>query len=95
MSMKMMNAAYLVDNVALLSLQEKQDGVEFHCFDMDSKVQTAEGHIGWDVLDKQPFSTLEESARMAALQKIPMQKSADGNLCWVNSRICLPERIRL
>ena len=33
MSMKMMNAAYLVDNVALLSLQEKQDGVEFHCFD--------------------------------------------------------------
>ena len=28
MSMKMMNAAYLVDNVALLSLQEKQDGVE-------------------------------------------------------------------
>ena len=61
-----MNAAYLVDNVALLSLQEKQDGVEFHCFDMDSKVQIAEGHIGWDVLDKQPFSTLEESARMAA-----------------------------
>ena len=45
--------------------------MEFHCFDMDSKVQTAEGHIGWDVLDKQPFSTLEESARMAALQKIP------------------------
>ena len=88
MSMKMMNAAYLVDNVALLSLQEKQDGVEFHCFDMDSKVQIAEGHIGWDVLDKQPFSTLEESARMAALQKIPMQKSADGNLCWVNSRRC-------
>ena len=41
-----MNAAYLVDNVALLSLQEKQDGVEFHCFDMDSKVQTTEGHIG-------------------------------------------------
>lgn len=38
MSMKMMNAAYLVDNVALLSLQEKQDGVEFHCFDMGSKV---------------------------------------------------------
>ena len=71
MSMKMMNAAYLVDNVALLSLQEKQEGVEFHCFDMDSKVQIAEGHIGWDVLDKQPFSTLEESARMAALQKIP------------------------
>lgn len=67
----MMNAAYLVDNVALLSLQEKQDGVEFHCFDMDSKVQIAEGHMGWDVLDKQPFSTLEESARMAALQKIP------------------------
>ena len=66
-----MNAAYLVDNAALLSLQEKQDGVEFHCFDMDSKVQIAEGHIGWDVLDKQPFSTLEESARMAALQKIP------------------------
>lgn len=66
-----MNAAYLVDNVALLSLQEKQDGVEFHCFDMDSKVQIAEGHIGWDVLDKQPFPTLEESARMAALQKIP------------------------
>ena len=60
MSMKMMNAAYLVDNVALLSLQEKQEGVEFHCFDMDSKVQIAEGHIGWDVLDKQPFSTLEE-----------------------------------
>ena len=25
-----MNAAYLVDNAALLSLQEKQDGVEFH-----------------------------------------------------------------
>ena len=71
MSMKMMNAAYLVDNAALLSLQEKQDGVEFHCFDMDSKVQIAEGHIGWDVLDKQPFSTLEESARMAALQKVP------------------------
>ena len=47
MSMKMMNAAYLVDNVALLSLQEKQDGVEFHCFDMNSKVQTAEGRIGW------------------------------------------------
>lgn len=64
MSMKMMNAAYLVDNVALLSLQEKQDG-------MDSKVQIAEGHIGWDMLDKQPFSTLEENARMAALQKIP------------------------
>ena len=42
MSMKMMNAAYLVDNAALLSLQEKQDGVEFHCFDMDSKVQTTE-----------------------------------------------------
>ena len=38
MSMKMMNAAYLVDNVALLSLQEKQEGVEFHCFDMDRKV---------------------------------------------------------
>ena len=38
---------------------------------MNSKVQTAEGRIGWDVLDKQPFSTLEESARMAALQKIP------------------------
>ena len=37
-----MNAAYLVDNAALLSLQEKQDGVEFHCFDMDSKVQTTE-----------------------------------------------------
>ena len=36
MSMKMMNAAYLVDNAALLSLQEKQDGVEFHCFDMDA-----------------------------------------------------------
>lgn len=71
MSMKMMNAAYLVDNVALLSLQEKQDGVEFHCFDMDSKVQIAEGHIGWDVLDKQPFSTLEESARVAALKEIP------------------------
>ena len=53
MSMKMMNAAYLVENAALLSLQEKQDGVEFHCFDMDSKVQIAEGHIGWDVLDKQ------------------------------------------
>lgn len=69
--MKMMNAAYLVDNAALLSLQEKQDGVDFHCFDMDSKVQIAEGHIGWDVLDKQPFSTLEESARMVALQKIP------------------------
>ena len=32
MSMKMMNAAYLVDNAALLSLQEKQDGVEFHCY---------------------------------------------------------------
>ena len=60
-----------VDNVALLSLQEKQDGVEFHCFDMDSKVQIAEGHIGWDVLDKQPFSTLEESARVAALKEIP------------------------
>ena len=29
MSMKMMNVAYLVDNAALLSLQEKQDGVEF------------------------------------------------------------------
>ena len=71
MSMKMMNAAYLVDNVALLSLQEKQDGVEFHCFDMDSKVQIAEGHIGWDVLDKQPFSTLEESARVAVLKEIP------------------------
>ena len=71
MSMKMMNAAYLVDNAALLSLQEKQDGVEFHCFDMDSKVQTTEGHIGWDVLDKQPSSTLEESARVVALQKIP------------------------
>ena len=27
--------------------------------------------IGWDVLDKQPSSTLEESARVAALQKIP------------------------
>ena len=66
-----MNAAYLVDNAALLSLQEKQDGVEFHCFDMDSKVQTTEGHIGWDVLDKQPSSTLEESARVVALQKIP------------------------
>ena len=70
MSMKMMNAAYLVDNVALLSLQEKQEGVEFHCFDMDSKVQIADGHIGWDVLDKQPSSTLEESARVVALQKI-------------------------
>ena len=46
MSMKMMNAAYLVDNVALLSLQEKQDGLVFHCFDMDSKVQIADGHIG-------------------------------------------------
>ena len=32
-----MNAAYLVDNVALLSLHEKQDGVEFHCFDMDGR----------------------------------------------------------
>lgn len=71
MSMKMMNAAYLVDNVALLSLQEKQEGVEFHCFDMDRKVQIAEGHIGWDMLDKQPFSTLEESARVAALKEIP------------------------
>ena len=38
---------------------------------MDSKVQTTEGHIGWDVLDKQPSSTLEESARVVALQKIP------------------------
>lgn len=38
---------------------------------MDSKVQIAEGHIGWDVLDKQPFSTLEESARVAALKEIP------------------------
>lgn len=71
MSMKMMNAAYLVDNVALLSLQEKQEGVEFHCFDMDRKVQIAEGYIGWDMLDKQPFSTLEESARVAALKEIP------------------------
>ena len=71
MSMKMMNAAYLVDNVALLSLQEKQEGVEFHCFDMDRKVQIAEGHIGWDMLDKQPFSTLDESARVAALKEIP------------------------
>lgn len=77
MSMKMMNAAYLVDNAALLSLQEKQDGVEFHCFDMDSKVQTTEGHIGWDVLDKQPSSTLEESARVVALQKIPVGAFAD------------------
>ena len=67
----MMNATYLVDNVALLSLQEKQDGVEFHCFDMDSKVQIAERHIGWDVLDKQLYSTLEGSARVAALQKLP------------------------
>lgn len=50
MSMKMMNAAYLVDGVALLSLQEKQEGVEFHCFDMDRKVQIAEGHIGWNLL---------------------------------------------
>ena len=67
----MMNAAYLVDNAALLSLQEKQDGVEFHCFDMGSKVQIAEGHMGWDVLDKQSFSTFEESARVAALKEIP------------------------
>ena len=57
-----MNAAYLVDNVALLSLQEKQDGVEFHCFDMGSKVQIAEGHMGWDVLDKQSFSTFLKTA---------------------------------
>ena len=49
-----MNAAYLEDNTALLSLQEKQDSGELHCFDMDSKVQTTEGHIGGDVLDKQP-----------------------------------------
>ena len=62
MSMKMMNAAYLVDNVALLSLQAKQDGVEFHCFDMGSKVQIAEGHMGWDVLDKQSF-LLSKKAR--------------------------------
>jgi hypothetical protein len=49
MSMKMMNAAYLVDNVALLSLQEKQEGVEFHCFDMDRKVQIAEEHLSWSL----------------------------------------------
>lgn len=76
MSMKMMNAAYLVDNVALLSLQEKQDGVEFHCFDMDSKVQIAEGHIGWDVLDKQPFSTLEECS--CAVKKLKQDKGSQG-----------------
>ena len=80
MSMKMMSATYLVDNAALLSLQEKQDGVEFHCFDMDSKVQIAEGHIGWDVLDKQPFSTLEEargwqhSRRFPSLQVLPLRR---------------------
>ena len=45
--------------------------MEFHCFDMGSKVQIAEGHMGWDVLDKQSFSTLEESARVAALKEIP------------------------
>ena len=39
----MMNAAYLVDNVALLSLQEKQDGVEFHCFDMDTRAAGGRG----------------------------------------------------
>ena len=71
MSMKMMNAAYLVDNVALLSLQEKQDGVEFHCFDMDSKVQIAEGHIGWDVLDKQSFSTLEKTRGWQHSRRFP------------------------
>ena len=57
-----MNAAYLVDNVALLSLQEKQDGVEFHCFDMDSKVQTTEGHIGWDVSVSYTHLTLPTKA---------------------------------
>ena len=46
MSMKMMNATYLVDNAALLSLQEKQDGVEFHCFDMDSKNIYKRGQSG-------------------------------------------------
>ena len=76
-----MNAAYLVDNVALLSLQEKQDGVEFHCFDMDSKVQIAEGHIGWDVLDKQPFSTLEECS-----YAVKKQKQTDSNHCYSEAR---------
>ena len=72
MSMKMMNAAYLVDNVALLSLQEKQDGVEFHCFDMDSKVQIAEGHIGWDVLKK--ARGWRHSRRFPSLTVLPLRR---------------------
>lgn len=72
MSMKMMNAAYLVDNVALLSLQEKQDGVEFHCFDMNSKVQTAEGRIGWDELDTASIYT-HDSRLIKKLRKLRKQ----------------------
>ena len=79
MSMKMMNATYLVDNAALLSLQEKQDGVEFHCFDMDSKVQIAEGHIGWDVLDSRfllwkKARGWQHSRRFPRLQVLPLHR---------------------
>ena len=41
------------------------------------QVQTTEGHLGWDVLDKQPSSTLEESARVVVLQKIPQLDGLD------------------
>ena len=75
MSMKMMNAAYLVDNVALLSLQEKQDGVEFHCFDMGSKVQIAEGqeNIGFP----KP-SSVTSATVCAASGKLPIPGICDG-----------------
>ena len=81
----MMNVAYLVDNAALLSLQEKQDGVEFHCFDMDSKVQIAEGHIGWDMLDKQPFS------KMCIRDSIPcghLCRQRDDDPLWLTNFLC-------
>lgn len=59
MSMNCMNKAYLVSDAYLLTMQEKPDGVDYHCFDNKEQMKIAEGHLGWDVLDAVPMSTLD------------------------------------
>lgn len=68
--MNRMNKAYLVSDAYLLTMQEKPDGVDYHCFDNKGQTKIAEGHLGWDVLDAVPISTLDAAARMAALDEI-------------------------
>ena len=65
-----MNKAYLVSDAYLLTMQEKPDGVDYHCFDNKEQMKIAEGHLGWDVLDAVPMSTLDVAARKAALDEI-------------------------